>query len=101
MPTRQPRTASRRKRSATPASTRTPTSPSKSGRDRDDDELVMRSSTTGAASTRASIGDRPGHLGLRGMHERAAAVSGTVVVWRREPGKGTTIECRLPWLVPE
>ena len=43
-----------------------------------------------------AVGERPGHLGLRGMHERAAAVGGTIEV-DSEPGRGTTVICRLPW----
>ena len=67
---------------------------------RDGPELVMRLIDDGRGFDPDAIGDRPGHLGLRGMHERAAAVSGTVTIVAT-PGNGTTIECRLPWLVPE
>ena len=67
---------------------------------RDGPELVMRVIDDGRGFDPDAIGDRPGHLGLRGMHERAAAVSGTVTIVAT-PGSGTTIECRLPWLVPE
>ncbi len=66
---------------------------------REGPELVLRVIDDGRGFDPASIGDRPGHLGLRGMHERAAAVSGTVTIVAT-PGHGTTIECRLPWLVP-
>ena len=47
---------------------------------RDGPELVMRVIDDGRGFDPDAIGDRPGHLGLRGMHERAAAVSGTVTI---------------------
>jgi signal transduction histidine kinase len=40
--------------------------------------------------------DRPGHLGLRAVRERASAVGGGVAV-SSSPGRGTTVVCRLPW----
>ena len=46
----------------------------------------MRVIDDGRGFDPASIGDRPGHLGLRGMHERAAAVNGVVSV-ASEPGR--------------
>jgi signal transduction histidine kinase len=64
---------------------------------RDDDELVMRIVDDGVGFDPRSVADRPGHLGLRGMRERAAAVGGTIVV-ESEQGRGTTLVCRLPWL---
>jgi signal transduction histidine kinase len=64
---------------------------------RDDDELVMRIVDDGVGFDPGSVADRPGHLGLRGMRERAAAVGGTILV-ESERGRGTTLVCRLPWL---
>ncbi len=64
---------------------------------RDDDELVMRIVDDGVGFDPGSVADRPGHLGLRGMRERTAAVGGTIVV-ESERGRGTTLVCRLPWL---
>ena len=64
---------------------------------RDGDELVMRIVDDGVGFDPDSIAERPGHLGLRGMRERAAAVRGTIVI-ESERGRGTTLVCRLPWL---
>jgi signal transduction histidine kinase len=63
----------------------------------DDDCLVVRVVDDGAGFDPDAVDDRPGHLGLRGMRERAAAVGGAVTVIS-VPGTGTTVECRLPWL---
>jgi signal transduction histidine kinase len=67
---------------------------------RDESELVMRVVDDGRGFDPYAIGDRPGHLGLRGMHERAAAVGGTVTIVAAT-GHGTTVECRMPWLVAD
>jgi signal transduction histidine kinase len=66
------------------------------GRDRD--ELVMTIADDGAGFDLDGIEERPGHLGLRGMRERAAAVGGTLTM-ESAPGRGTKILCRLPWLL--
>jgi len=42
-----------------------------------------------------AVGDRPGHLGLRGMRDRAAVAGGEVGV-ESEPGRGTTVRIWLP-----
>jgi signal transduction histidine kinase len=67
---------------------------------RDDSTLLLRVIDDGRGFDPARVGDRPGHLGLRGIAERAAAVGGVVRV-ESAPGRGTTIECRLPWLRAE
>jgi len=64
---------------------------------REDGELVMRIVDDGVGFDPGSVADRPGHLGLRGMRERTAAVGGTIVM-ESERGRGTTLVCRLPWL---
>jgi signal transduction histidine kinase len=45
---------------------------------------------------------RPGHFGLRGMHERAKRVGGKLSVWSSDPRtggaleSGTEVELRIP-----
>ena len=85
-------TASRRRRSATPASTRIARVVSVAV-GRDGDELVMRIVDDGVGFDPDSIGERPGHLGLRGMRERAAAVGGTIV---DRVGTGPGHDARVP-----
>ncbi len=50
----------------------------------------------GAALRRVKIlNSPPGHYGLTGMRERAAAIGGTLEV-TSEPGTGTTVRLRAP-----
>jgi signal transduction histidine kinase len=65
--------------------------------ERDRDQLVVRLVDDGVGFDPDEIGERPGHLGLRGMRERAAAIGGAVQI-DAERGRGTTVVCRLPWL---
>ncbi|MGH8976912.1 MAG: sensor histidine kinase, partial [Acidimicrobiia bacterium] len=65
--------------------------------ERDRDHLVVRVVDDGVWFEPDEIGERPGHLGLRGMHERAAAIGGVIEI-DAESGRGTTVVCRLPWL---
>jgi signal transduction histidine kinase len=65
---------------------------------RDGIDLVMRISDDGEGFDPSALQDRPGHLGLRGMRERAAAVGGSITI-DAKPGSGTTISSRLPWLL--
>ncbi len=65
---------------------------------RSESDLVLRVADDGRGFDPAAIGDRPGHLGVRGIHERAAAVGGSVTI-ESAPGRGTTVVCRLPWLL--
>jgi signal transduction histidine kinase len=64
----------------------------------DGPDLVMQIDDDGRGFDPAALEERPGHLGLRGMRERAAAVGGTVTI-EATPGRGTTILCRVPWLL--
>jgi signal transduction histidine kinase len=64
---------------------------------RERSDLVMHVIDDGVGFDPVSVDERPGHLGLRGMRERAAAVGGTITI-DAAPGTGTTIVCRLPWL---
>ena len=68
---------------------------------RDGDELVMRIVDDGGGFDPDAIGERPGHLGLRGMRERAAAVGGTIVIESAAGPGHDTSSCRLPWLPTE
>jgi signal transduction histidine kinase len=65
---------------------------------RDGADLVLRIVDDGRGFDPDALGDRPGHLGLRGMHERAAAVGGAIAI-DSAPSAGTTIVTRLPWLL--
>jgi signal transduction histidine kinase/ligand-binding sensor domain-containing protein len=53
--------------------------------------LDVRDDGQGFAADKAPA---PGHYGLTGMHERAAAIGGTLEV-TSEPGSGTTVRLRL------
>jgi signal transduction histidine kinase len=48
-----------------------------------------------AASNSGPLASPPGHYGLTGMRERAAAIGGTLEV-TSEPGTGTTVRMRAP-----
>ena len=63
---------------------------------RDVDDLVVRVVDNGRGFVPDAVEERPGHLGLRAIRERAAAVGGGVAI-DSAPGRGTTIVCRLPW----
>lgn len=56
-------------------------------------ELTVTDDGRGFDSEQES--DQPGHLGLRGMQDRAAIAGGSVDVFSR-PGAGTTVRLRLP-----
>jgi signal transduction histidine kinase len=68
--------------------------------EREDDVLVLRVVDDGAGFDPEEVRERPGHLGLRGMRERAAAIGGDVEI-TSVPGRGTEVVCRLPWLADE
>jgi signal transduction histidine kinase len=53
-------------------------------------ELVVRDDGVGFDPTRARRGEASGHFGLRGLHERAAQVGGSMQIDSIE-GEGTTI----------
>jgi signal transduction histidine kinase len=59
-------------------------------------DLVMRVADDGGGFDPGTVPEQPGHLGLRGMRERAVAVGGTLTV-TSTPGAGTVVTCRLPW----
>ncbi len=60
--------------------------------------LEVRDDGRGGAVTSAG-GAAPGHFGLTGMRERAAAIGGTLEV-ASEPGAGTTVRLRVPAPIP-
>jgi signal transduction histidine kinase len=64
--------------------------------ERDGDELVAQVSDDGRGFAPDLVGNRPGHRGLLGARERAEAAGGGVEIVS-EPGKGTTVTCRIPW----
>lgn len=57
--------------------------------------LRVRDNGRGFDEALASTGQRPGHWGLPGMRERAAAIGASLRI-ASEPGQGTTIEVTLP-----
>ena len=63
----------------------------------DDRQLVLRIRDDGAGIDSQVLrqGRRPGHWGLPGMHERAAAFGGKLTVWS-ELGMGTELELKIP-----
>jgi signal transduction histidine kinase len=65
---------------------------------REHEELVVRVSDDGQGFDPDGVGTRPGHRGLLGAGERAEAAGGTMTVTSR-PGDGTTVTCRVPWLL--
>ena len=65
---------------------------------REGDDLVVQIVDDGAGFDPHSVEERPGHLGLRGIRERAAAVGGRIEI-DTAPGRGTMLLCRIPWLV--
>jgi signal transduction histidine kinase len=67
---------------------------------RDGGELEIRITDDGSGFEAERVDDRPGHLGLRGIRERAAAVGGSVTI-DSAPARGTTVRCRLPWLIDQ
>ncbi|HUV97723.1 MAG TPA: sensor histidine kinase, partial [Acidobacteriaceae bacterium] len=56
--------------------------------------LEVRDNGRGGAVSEES-GFAPGHFGMTGMQERAAAIGGTLEI-ESEPGRGTTIRLRVP-----
>ncbi|MDE0604215.1 MAG: ATP-binding protein [Gemmatimonadota bacterium] len=56
---------------------------------------TIRDEGRGFEWTEGEAMDSDGHIGLTGMHERAAHVGGTVAV-RSAPGEGTTIQASVP-----
>jgi len=65
---------------------------------REHEELVVRVSDDGQGFDPDGVGARPGHRGLLGARERAEAAGGIVELTSR-PGGGTTVTCRVPWLL--
>jgi signal transduction histidine kinase len=65
---------------------------------RDGADLVTTIEDDGRGFDLEGVEERPGHLGLRGMRERAAAVGGTLTI-ESATGRGTKIVCRVPWLL--
>ena len=57
--------------------------------------LRIRDDGCGLAPDVAAAGHRPGHWGLPGMRERAAAIGATFHL-ASQPGKGTEIAVTLP-----
>jgi len=68
----------------------------------DDGKVRLRVRDDGVGFDASNTGQllREGHYGLAGMRERASLVGGTLEVGSL-PGHGTTIEVRLPTLLPE
>jgi signal transduction histidine kinase len=65
---------------------------------RDGSEVVLRISDDGVGFDSEKAGSGPEkwpHFGLAGMRERAEAVGGRIV-WRSQPGSGSTVELRVP-----
>ena len=62
-----------------------------------DDALVLRVCDDGVGISPGAVaaGSRPGHWGLKGLSERAAAIGAALEVWSRV-GAGTEIEVNLP-----
>jgi signal transduction histidine kinase len=63
---------------------------------REGDQLVVRVTDDGRGFMPDAVGNRPGHRGLLGARERAEAAGGEVEILS-QPGKGTTVTCRIPW----
>lgn len=59
-----------------------------------EDAILLRVSDDGAGFKVAEGAARPGHYGVRGMRERAAAMGATLTV-QSAPGQGTRVELRL------
>jgi signal transduction histidine kinase len=57
--------------------------------------LRVRDDGRGLDSEVLESGGRPGHWGLRGMHERAKEIRAQLDVWSR-PGLGTEVQLRIP-----
>ena len=60
-----------------------------------DNLFLVRVSDQGRGFSPETIETAPGHFGLRGMRERAAALDGTILI-TSQPGSGATIEARFP-----
>ena len=63
--------------------------------DREQFRLRVRDDGRGIDSAVLARQGIEGHYGLRGMHERAALIGGTLAVWS-EAGAGTEVGLRLP-----
>ena len=61
--------------------------------DCDDERIELEISDDGVGFDARE--DFPGHLGLRSMRERALRLGGTLEV-RSAPGRGTTLQARIP-----
>lgn len=61
----------------------------------DDDEITLEIRDDGRGITAADTAKR-GRFGLRGMHERALALGGSVDVSARDDGRGTAVRLALP-----
>ncbi|WP_419804010.1 sensor histidine kinase [Terriglobus sp.] len=59
-----------------------------------EDAVLLRVSDDGAGFDVAAGAAKPGHYGVRGMRERAAAMGATLTV-QSAPGQGTCVELRL------
>ena len=55
----------------------------------------VRDDGIGTDATALSQEGRPGHFGLRGMHERSKGIGGQLDVWS-ERGAGTEVELTIP-----
>jgi signal transduction histidine kinase len=60
-------------------------------------DLAVDISDDGTGFDPDGVVERPGHLGLRGIRERATALGGTVT-FDTTVGRGTTVRCRIPWI---
>ena len=61
---------------------------------------TIRDDGRGFEWTEAKAIDGDGHIGLTGMHDRAALVGGTLTV-RSAPGEGTTVRASVPTSQPD
>mgnify|MGYP002641467526 CR=1 FL=1 len=59
------------------------------------DVFVIQVSDQGRGFSLENSNSVPQHFGLRGIHERAAALNGTIQI-QAQPGTGTAIEARFP-----
>jgi signal transduction histidine kinase len=65
---------------------------------RDGEQLVIEVEDNGVGYEQEEVEGRPGHFGLIGVRERTDAVGGFVDM-SSQPGAGTRVVCRLPWVL--